>query len=73
MVAFCSTCGRQCRQIDASVYGGDYRNDGPYAYGRQCVECGSVFEVQAVGKSAHISYRTKAWIPPRSKWEEPKR
>jgi hypothetical protein len=72
MISSCLKCLRKTRQIDASVYAGDYHSDGPYGFGRQCVECGLIVEVRQVGKTVDLSPRHASLLPPRTRWEEPK-
>ncbi len=74
MITGCPTCNRKTRQIDASGYVGDYHSpptDGDWAPGRQCVECGSKFSVQKIGKSVRLAWLCVSMVPPRLRWEEP--
>ena len=74
MITGCPSCERKTRQIDASVYAGDYQTSPGadlYAPGRQCVECGAVFEVMTVGKVKRPELHGYANLPPRNRWEEP--
>lgn len=71
MITSCTNCKRKTRQIDASVYAGDYHSGDLYATCRQCVECGQIYNVQKVGETVTATYRKTAYIPPRKQWEEP--
>jgi hypothetical protein len=72
MITGCPQCGRKTRQIDASVYAGDYHQNHDYAPGRQCVDCGTVYEVNRIGKSVRLQLHEVNRLPPRNKWEEPR-
>lgn len=71
MITGCTKCGRKTRQIDASVYAGDYHGGDVWAAGRQCVECGTIFEVQAIGKTKRAHAWQAKFVPPRNDWQEP--
>jgi len=75
MITSCAECGRKTRQIDASIYAGDYQSDDPqlYATARQCVQCGTVYEVRKFRKQVRVIERISCrFLPPQSKWEEPR-
>lgn len=72
MISHCPTCRRKTRQIDASVYAGDYHGFDYYAPGRQCISCGSIYGVVGVGKSARLIRHGGALCPPRDRWQEPR-
>ena len=75
MTTTCKQCGRKTHQIDASIYAGDYHGFDHYGYGRQCVECGTVYEVGKMGSRGAVRYLGIVGVhrlPPRMKWEEPK-
>ncbi len=71
MITGCHQCGRKTRQIDASVYAGDYHGGNLYAPGRQCIECGTVYQVNRVGKTLRLHIVGVHRLPPRNKWETP--
>jgi uncharacterized Zn finger protein len=71
MISSCPQCDRKTRQIDASVYAGDYHGGDHYAPGRQCTECGTVYEVQKIGKTKRLHLISVHRLPPRNQWEEP--
>ncbi len=71
MITTCASCDRKTRQIDASLYAGDYHGGDLYAFGRQCVECGTIYEAQKIGKTVSTQPHTVTNIPPRNRWEEP--
>lgn len=74
MITGCLLCGTKTRQIDASVYAGDYHSppaDSDYAPARQCVECGAIMDVTPVGKTVRLSVSGVAYVPPRNQWREP--
>ena len=65
MINLCHECGRKTRQIDASLYAGDYHGGDLWTPGRQCVECGTVYEVIQIGKTKRLQSRAVNWLPPR--------
>jgi len=73
----CSTSGKsiKTRQIDASVYVGDYHSPASandWSPGRQCVECGAVIHVTVFKKGAkRTTLNGFANLPPRKNWETP--
>ena len=71
MISLCQQCETKTRQIDASVYAGDYHTFHQYGYGRQCVECGTVYAVNRVGKSVRLEPMAVRSLPPRKSWLEP--
>lgn len=71
MITGCPQCDRKTRQIDASIYAGDYHSGDHWANGRQCVECGTVYEVNKIGKSVRLQIVSVHRLPPRNQWLEP--
>lgn len=75
MITLCQRCEKKTRQIDASVYAGDYHSppsDTDYAFGRQCVNCGAIYEVKKIGQTKRTFFQRFAALPPKNQWEEPK-